>query len=138
MARIWNYFGDFTDAARLILRFNDGGAAALLRMEFPAIMKAKLIELMPAKDFSMLSDDAIIALLLSSDDEIRRGTARKVPTSVTRSRVTKTERVSLARRGAILHRYTLVGPRPSLQSGDGSSCRRCRCSPLTHGRAFDG
>lgn len=84
-----NYFGDFVDAARLILRFHKDGAAALVRMEFPAIMKAKLIELMSAKDFSTLSDEAIIALLLSTDDEIRRVTARKIPTSVTRGRVTK-------------------------------------------------
>lgn len=84
-----NYFGDFIDAAKLILRFHNGGAAALVRMDFPAIMKAKLIEIMPAKDFSTLSDDAIIALLLSTDDDIRRATARKVPTSVTRSRVTR-------------------------------------------------
>ncbi|WP_413061198.1 DUF4062 domain-containing protein [Sphingomonas carotinifaciens] len=84
-----NYFGDFIDAARLILRLHKGDAASLLNINFPAIMKAKLIELMPAKDFSTLNDDAIVELLLSSEDDIRRATARKVPTSVVRRRVTK-------------------------------------------------
>ena len=84
-----NYLVNLIDAAKLILRFHDGEAAALMRTDFPAIMKAKLIELMPAKNFATLNDEVIIALLLSADDDIRRAAARKVPTSVTRSRVTK-------------------------------------------------
>lgn len=84
-----NYFEDFIHGARLILRLHKGDVASLLNMDFPAVMKAKLIELMPAKDFSTLNDDAIVELLLSTEDDIRRATARKVPTSVVRGRVTK-------------------------------------------------
>ncbi|MCK8457887.1 DUF4062 domain-containing protein [Sphingomonas faeni] len=83
------YYKDFTDAARLILKIHKGGSSELMKLDIPIIMKAKIIEIMPAKDFAALPDEEIVDMLLSSDDNLRRTTARKTPASVTRSRVTK-------------------------------------------------
>ncbi|MFS2111141.1 HEAT repeat domain-containing protein [Sphingomonas sp. Sphisp140] len=84
-----DYYADFIEAARIILKLNRRTSAELLAFEIPAYMKGKIIEVMTAKDFASMKDTEIVDLLLSEDSEIRRQTAKKVPMSVTRTRVSR-------------------------------------------------
>jgi len=79
----------FEDAARAILRLHVGSAQDLMRLALPDSMRAELITHMPGADFSKMADTAILGLLLSENDELRRATAIKIPVSLSRARVRK-------------------------------------------------
>lgn len=95
---------EFTEAARVILRLSKD-LSELLALDLPTHMLALLIESMPANEFAKLTDDAIIALLLSEKDHVRRAVARKIPVSVGRARV---ERLLRAYRNEPEGRYYIV------------------------------
>ncbi len=81
-----------------------GDFAGLMALQLDEHMRAKLIDLADPGEFAKLSDEAIVALLLSESDPVRRASANKIPGSVTRTRV----RTLLARYRTNEGRYYIV------------------------------
>ena len=82
-------FESFDLAVRAILKLNNAGLMDLLTFELSDEVRARLIDLYPAADFGRLRESAILELLLSEIAVVRRAAARKVPTSLARSKVRK-------------------------------------------------
>lgn len=83
------HYRDFDEAARVMLKMTQGTLAELLISHLPEKMRARLIDLVPSAEFGKLTNGFIVELLLSSDSGVRRSTAKKVPASVVRKRVSQ-------------------------------------------------
>jgi hypothetical protein len=84
-----NFQYNFNEAAQTILRLNSGGFEELMGRAMPEAMRARLVDLVPPGEFAKLDNQAVVKLLLSKDNDVRRAVAKKVPGSLTRSRVRK-------------------------------------------------
>lgn len=82
-------FENFDIAVRAILRLNIGSFMGLMTSALSDEVLARLIDLYPSADFARLPENAILELLLSEVAVVRRAAARKVPTSLARSKVRK-------------------------------------------------
>jgi len=77
----------FDAAAHAILKLNDGSFGDLMNLPLPNRMRARIVDFVSYADFAKLENEAVIALLLTDDDNLRRSIAKKVPSSMTRSNV---------------------------------------------------
>jgi hypothetical protein len=84
-----NYQHDFDEAARTILRLHPRGFEKLMGLPVAEAMRARLIDLVPPVEFAKLGDQAIVRLLLSDDNILRRAVAKKVSGSLARNRIRK-------------------------------------------------
>lgn len=79
---------DFNAAAGAMLKL-EGTFEALVTSPISDAMRARVIELVSPTEFAKLGNSAVVGLLLSDDDAVRRATAKKAAASLGRARVAK-------------------------------------------------
>jgi hypothetical protein len=92
---VWSGFagadleGDFNAAAQAILKLAGKPFSELATLSIPEKMRARLIDLVSPTEFARLDNNVIVNLLLSEDDTVRRAAAKKVASSLARTRIAK-------------------------------------------------
>lgn len=76
-------------AARAILRLAKGRMAEVFDLELPDDLRSQIVELMPGAAFAGISDDKLLSLLHSQDDEFRKCAARKCVLALSKARMGK-------------------------------------------------
>ena len=79
---------EFIAAAQAILKMSKE-FCEVIDIEMPNEMRAKLIEIVQYSEFAKLTDYKILELLWSEDHVVRRATAMKVASSISKSRIKK-------------------------------------------------
>jgi hypothetical protein len=80
---------DFDAAAGAILKLW-AELETLVSSVIPDAMRARIIELVSPTEFAKLGNSAVVSLLLSEDEGVRRATAKKAAASLSRTKVAKT------------------------------------------------